>query len=355
MLVFALVGLTLTFPLNENPTVKITDFWNAVHEKSMAMVHHTSDHSLGVGMTFPIDVVITWFNSHDENALKAFNTRMKQTNQKDLPSGAGDSKRFNDAGELRYNLRSIEKNAASWFRKIFIVLADDMQLPSWMSRDSPRLRIIRHSEIFSSSTHLPTFNSHAIESRIHHIPDLSEHFIYLNDDMFINQPTTSGTFFSPNGKPFAWPGAVESRKSHEAHWIAVHNTLRILDIHKWPASRSLHHQAKPMTVTAMRRAEEVYRKQFEETESHPFRSKSDIWPILLASILCVEEGQCELETHPPASYFSNVNANSVWNAIQEINNQHPILVCLNDSDPGASDAIDSALASRFPEKSRFEK
>lgn len=47
---------------------------------------------------------------------------------------------------------------------------------------------------------MPTFNSHAIEINIHKIEGLAEHFVYFNDDTFINSPLEPEFFFK-NGLP----------------------------------------------------------------------------------------------------------------------------------------------------------
>jgi hypothetical protein len=33
------------------------------------------------------------------------------------------------------------------------------------------------------------------------VPGLAEHFVYLNDDMFLGRPVTRSLFFTPNGIP----------------------------------------------------------------------------------------------------------------------------------------------------------
>ncbi|OOK70478.1 exopolysaccharide phosphotransferase cpsY domain protein [Mycobacterium kansasii] len=38
-----------------------------------------------------------------------------------------------------------------------------------------------------------------MESQLHHIPGLSEHFLYSNDDMFFGRPVKASMFFSPGG------------------------------------------------------------------------------------------------------------------------------------------------------------
>jgi hypothetical protein len=61
------------------------------------------------------------------------------------------------------------------------------------------IRIVDHTAILPSSV-LPTFNSHAIETVLHLIPDLAEHFIYFNDDMFLGAPVQPSDFFDQRGR-----------------------------------------------------------------------------------------------------------------------------------------------------------
>nr|XP_056702939.1 N-acetylglucosamine-1-phosphotransferase subunits alpha/beta [Euleptes europaea] len=101
--------------------------------------------------------------------------------------------RFEDNEELRYSLRSIERHAP-WVRHIFIVT--NGQIPSWLNLDNPRITIVTHQEIFQNVSHLPSFSSPAIESHIHHIPGLSQKFVYLNDDVMFGKDVWPDDFFS---------------------------------------------------------------------------------------------------------------------------------------------------------------
>ena len=162
-------------------------------------------------------------------------------------------------------------------RYVFIVVADDMPLPTWLNTGDPRLHIVRHSQIFSSTANLPTFNSHALESSLHRIPGLAEHFIYANDDMFLNNNVSPLTFFTPDGAARIWSAryAVEGLK--EGHALAVKNTLDVVQnrLRRWrvDGENTLKHVHKPLTVSMMRRAEELYGGVLHATESHPFRHK----------------------------------------------------------------------------------
>jgi hypothetical protein len=59
--------------------------------------------------------------------------------------------------------------------------------------------VVGHKEIFSEPGVLPVFNPHAVESQLHHIDGLAEHFIYFSDDMFIGRPLIPQAFFLANG------------------------------------------------------------------------------------------------------------------------------------------------------------
>jgi len=101
-----------------------------------------------------------------------------------------------DRGELRYSLRSLAMYA-NWVRHIWIVTSG--QVPDWLNVDHPKITVVPHGAIFTEPDALPTFNSHAIESQLHHIDGLAEHFIYLNDDVFFGRPVGANLFFHGNG------------------------------------------------------------------------------------------------------------------------------------------------------------
>lgn len=83
---------------------------------------------------------------------------------------------------------------APWVRNIYIVT--NGQIPSWLNLSHPKIHIVTHTAIFSNQTHLPTFASPSIESNIHRIPGLSDHFLYLNDDTMFGQPVYPEDFYT---------------------------------------------------------------------------------------------------------------------------------------------------------------
>ena len=101
--------------------------------------------------------------------------------------------RFKDKDELKYSLRSVEKYL-SWIRNIYIVT--NGQIPNWLNLNDSKIKIINHSDLFTNQSHLPTFNSAAIESHLHRINGLSKKFIYLNDDFLFGARVYLEDFYS---------------------------------------------------------------------------------------------------------------------------------------------------------------
>lgn len=142
-------------------------------------------------VTFPIDLVYTWVDASDSS----WASRRAGVTGESYHSESSSAARFLNRNELRYSLRSVHA-CAPWVRNIFVVT--DAQRPAWLT-EGTGVQIVDHREIFSSTAALPTYNSHAIESQLHHIDGLSEHFLYLNDDMFFGRPVVPQTFFLASG------------------------------------------------------------------------------------------------------------------------------------------------------------
>lgn len=84
-----------------------------------------------------------------------------------------------------------------WVRTIHILLARESQIMDWMKEED--IHIVLHRD-FIPEKYLPTFSSNTIEMFLHKIPDLSEYFIYGNDDVYPLSPLKEEQFFN-DGKP----------------------------------------------------------------------------------------------------------------------------------------------------------
>ncbi|WP_165986815.1 stealth family protein [Streptomyces sp. YIM 98790] len=144
---------------------------------------------------FPVDVVYTWVDG-DDPALAARRSAYRADGCRGTIAGRETgASRYTSHDELRYSLRSLAMYAG-FVRHVYLVT--DQQVPCWLDRDAPGLTVVDHREILPGSA-LPVFNSHAIESRLHHIPGLADHYLYFNDDVFLNRPVTAEHFFHGSG------------------------------------------------------------------------------------------------------------------------------------------------------------
>jgi len=147
---------------------------------------------------FEIDAVIAWVDGNDEAHLN------KMTHYVEDKSKLGNQQfrtRFDQVNEIEFSVKSILKYAP-FVRNIFIVT--DGQTPLFLKNhreEYPKVKIVDHKEIFKGfESYAPTFNSVSIETMLYRIPNLAEHFIYFNDDVFLLRKIKVNDFFS-NGFP----------------------------------------------------------------------------------------------------------------------------------------------------------
>lgn len=146
-------------------------------------------------MTKVIDFVVTWVDGNDEKwrLKKAKYDGSINTSKYSMNS----EKAYREWGTFKYWFRGVEK-FAPWVNKVYLVT--DNQKPDWLNIDSDKLVLIDHKEIINNEF-LPVFSANPIESNIHRIPGLSEHFVFFNDDMYLTAPVSPDDFFSDEGLP----------------------------------------------------------------------------------------------------------------------------------------------------------
>lgn len=132
-----------------------------------------------------IDFVITWVDGNDPLWQKE---RMQYRADKTTDVSAA---RYRDMETLKYWFRAVEKYAP-WVNMIHFVTWG--HLPDWLNTEHPKLHIVNHKD-YIPAEYLPTFSSRPIELNLHRIPGLREHFVYFNDDIFLNAPVTPDFFF----------------------------------------------------------------------------------------------------------------------------------------------------------------
>ena len=133
-----------------------------------------------------IDFVLTWVDGDDPAWIKELNKYAPNNKEIDISS-----ERYRSWDNLQYWFRGIEK-FAPWVNKIHFVTWG--HVPKWLNTDHPKLNIVKHTD-YMDNTNLPVFNSHPIEINLHKIKDLSEQFVYFNDDTFLTSPVSKERFF----------------------------------------------------------------------------------------------------------------------------------------------------------------
>lgn len=230
---------------------------------------HASD------VLFDIDMVFSWVDGSDPEFQRRWAERMKgQT----VGEGDDADARYRQIDELKYALRSIYL-FAPWVRRIFIVT--DSRRPDWLA-EHPSVTIVRSEEFFSNPDALPTHNSQAVESQLHHIPGLSEHFIYSNDDMFFGRPVQPGMFFSSGGvtkfiEAGIRIGMGESDPTRSGFENSARVNRRLLrERFGTVITRHLEHAATPLRKSVLLEMEQEFADEFARTQASTFRASDNI-------------------------------------------------------------------------------
>lgn len=139
-------------------------------------------------------MVIAYVDNRDEVWKKTFIDYCTKNNIRNKIAELH-TERFEDIGLINYQLKLINKHMP-FINKIFLLLSNKEQAP----KDLPSNVVVVLHEQFIPYRFRPTFNSCTIEMFLWNITELSEYFIYANDDMLPFRDMKPSDFFSENGK-----------------------------------------------------------------------------------------------------------------------------------------------------------
>lgn len=231
---------------------------------------------------FPIDVVYTWVNGADSvwrrkraeaEAGRAPGARTAAIPESDLAAG---EIRYLNRDELRFSLRSLAAHAP-WVRHVYLVT--DEQRPEWLVEDD-RLTVVDHRDLFPDSSMLPVFNSHAIETVLHRIPGLAEHFLYLNDDGFFLREQKPQQYFTTAGAARFFPSPTKINdlgsfaEPHEA--AAMNNRALLEQRFGVTITQGMLHSPYPHRRSYLEELTERHAVDIERTRASRFRSGTDL-------------------------------------------------------------------------------
>jgi hypothetical protein len=302
-------------------------------------------------ISFDIDLVFSWVDGSSSDFQKARAARMTS-----YVVGEGDDSdaRFRQIDELKYALRSVYM-FAPWVRRIFI--ATDSPAPEWLV-DHPRVTIMNSEDFFPDISGLPTHNSHAVESQLHHIPGLAEHFLYSNDDMFFGRPIGPELFFSPGGitKFVEAPtriGLGENDPSRSGFENAARvNRALLRERFGKVTTRHLEHTAAPLRKSVMAELEAEFPEDFARTMKSRFRSATDISVTnSLYHYYALATGRAVEQTQARSLYVETTLKLALRQMNKLLKRRDQDMFCLNDgSFPEISDEVRTAAVTDFLER-----
>ncbi|XVU24321.1 stealth family protein [Actinoplanes sp. CA-054009] len=315
-------------------------------------------------VAFPIDAVYTWVDGEDPAWFERKARALRDNGWVAGTNGqTANRSRFVSRDELRYSLRSLHA-FAPWIRHVFLVTDD--QVPSWLDLDRPDLTVVSHREIFGDTGRLPTFNSQAIESRLHRVPGLAEHFLYLNDDVFLGRPVPPEMFFTPGGLTRFFPSGARvdpaPRRPGDAPADSAGKNNRdlIRDTFGRVLTRKMKHTPHPSRRSVLAEIELRFADEVRATSEHQFRHPEDI--ALLSSLqqyyayLTGRAAPGEIEY----MYTDLADPSTPFRLARLLHNRNLDAFCLNDTDsPAALAPEQAALLAEFlpaylPFPSRWE-
>ena len=292
----------------------------------------------------PIDAVITWVDGLDPAHLQKRQIFMGSAPHL-FHENATNPHRWACNGEIYLCLTSLEHNAP-WLRKIWIIV--DEQSPD-LSRLSAALRakvhLVDHSDIFANhGAALPTFNSLAIETFMWNIKDISDRFIYFNDDVFLTAPCQKSDFFSPSGPILrgAWAdfGALQNDPIQMADPTKFNHYMQLnaADLCGVPAQRLFRaaHVAHPCLRRTMVHLHSRFEAAFRDNARYQMRDIRQFSPQSLHNHACILQKTGTL--HPVKDHYHIFSGQGVGAAdgtipalLQTIKDTPDLkMLCVND-------------------------
>lgn len=264
-----------------------------------------------INKNMPIDVVFTWVDNTDTCWRERY--RMAVEAQLDsIGLYADDDARFENHNELYYSVHSVLKYL-EWVNHIFVVT--DKQVPTWLaSLKSNKITIINHHQIIDEK-YLPTFNSHVIEAHLHKIPNLSENFIYFNDDVFVARPLSKEHFFAANGNASIFLAdkslnAMQQKGVVTPTLFACNNSRKLLNgYYGANIDATLVHTYFPLKKSYFEQAWRQFDKEVTAFLPNRFRSNNDLnLATFLVPYLMYLEGSSVAKVD--VCYYFNIRTNN---------------------------------------------
>lgn len=317
------------------------------------------DHAFDV--RFDIDMVFSWVDGSGATYQAA---RRQLESGAVLGEGDDHDSRFRQVDELKYALRSVYL-FAPWIRRIFI--ATDSAAPEWLA-EHPQVVLVRSHEHFADPSVLPTHNSMAVESQLHRIEGLAEHFLYSNDDMFFARPLSPDLFFTPGGitRFMLSPNRIGLGES-VVERSGFENSARVNRRLLWErfgtfTTHHLEHSAAPLRRSVLAELEQEFAAEFASTAASTFRAAGNISVTnSLYHYYALLTGRAAMQADGKGIYVDTSRTDGLASMEQVLKRRNADFLCLNDGSSGDATAeqrreeVTDFLEKYFPFKAPWEK
>ena len=313
-----------------------------------------------------VSLVYTWVNGSVPN--------YRRLRERYGGKQALDTSRDRDNDELRYSLRSVEQ-MMPW-HKGTVYFVTPGHYPDWLNRSNPRIVLINQDDIVPNrGNNLPTFSSNAIEPYLYLIPNLSDLFIYMNDDYILGKFTHPSTLFTFDGgarfffEGHRISGGVSSKPNNSRIWLSSVFTTHALLQQEYGIDVPRYFLKHAPFVFHKKAFEKIHQKWPEDmtrTVSHRFRHATDVLTPLLHHYYVIHEGSLccgmKYEKAPPSEMLTEARLyirdkmTDIENLIEDIRRARPRFIAINDgSKPSEqNDRIRKFFEELYPRPSSFE-
>jgi hypothetical protein len=310
---------------------------------------------------FPVDAVYTWVDGHDPAWLERFQRAQAEAAGVAYHPEAQAEHRFVGHDELRFSMRSLQMYAP-WIRHIYLVTDD--QMPGWLAEDQDRVTVVDHRDIFTDPSVLPVFNSNAIISQLHHIDGLSEHYLYLNDDVFFGHDVRPEDFWFGSGLAKVFPSralrAFGPATATDPPHVNISKNIRANLQREF--GRTLRHAVRHMVAPQVRSVNYEIEQRFPDlvsaTATHRFRHHDD---VALDQMFHYYARMTARAVPTMLDYeYVNIGTRSMTHRLRRLlATRDRAVFCLNDAPDGreppmSDEDVAGFLRSYFPVRAAFE-
>lgn len=311
-----------------------------------------------------LDVVIAWVDG-DDPTLKEKRNHYKAN--KHLASDAITSTRFASDNEIYYNIASILKYVP-FCRYIYIVT--DQQRPLFIDDFAKqgicvnnKIRMVDHKDIFAGyEQFLPTFNTRSIETMLCNISELSDYFIYMNDDFFFNQSVTIDDFLDEQNiiihgqwnRNTLLETKLKSRQLRQKLLGTTiqprHTMAQMLSAKALAMKRFFKIQHYPHIVDKnILKDYLLHHPQFLETQiKYKFRDVAQVNPITLMNHLKIQKNEAHLLPDTAVNYIETKSSiDDFITNLQNDNIKYGCIQSLDQLDASAYQIISQAMTEKF--------